>query len=82
MNQFIGCDTHKRFCVFAVMKENGEYEPVELSLHDPAAGSTIKAKASAAGCRILPMVGPGVRRGLDGSHPAASRILEEEMAEE
>jgi transposase len=29
MNQFIGCHAHKRFGVFAVMKENGEYEPVE-----------------------------------------------------
>jgi hypothetical protein len=47
MNQFIGCDAHKRFCVFAVMKENGEYEPVEQVSFRPVGDASISARPAA-----------------------------------
>src|SRR6266436_330760 len=34
MAQFIGCDAHKKFSVFASMNEKGEYEPTVRVNHD------------------------------------------------
>jgi transposase len=34
MTQFIGCDAHKKFSVFASMNEKGEYEPTIRVNHD------------------------------------------------
>lgn len=34
MEQFIGCDAHKKFCVFASMNERGEYGPALRVGHD------------------------------------------------